>query len=183
MGIYLLLIPVLIAAAAVLLYNSLVRLRNSSEEAFSTMDVYMKKRYDLVPNLVNSVKGYASHEKETLQRVVEARNSAMGTASLDQRQQSENMLSGALKSLFALSEAYPDLKADRQFLDLQTQLQKIEQDIAQSRKYYNAVVRELNTKVEAFPSNIIASLFKFKKAQFFTMDESDRAPVEVRFSS
>ena len=186
---------VLCALYVMLTYNGFIRLRNSVHESFSTMDVYLKKRYDLVPNLVESVKGYAAHEKETLEKVVQARNMAMGAASktnpgetgtpeqsgMEERRQNEAMLSGALKSLFALSESYPNLKADSQFLDLQQQLKKIEEDIAHSRKYYNAVVKEMNTKVESFPANIIAGMFKFVKAPFFNMEESERGPVAVKF--
>lgn len=162
-------------------YNGFIKLRNTVEEAFSTMDVYLKKRYDLIPNLIETVKGYAKHESETLQNVIEARNKAMNAQSIEERQNSENALTGTLKSLFALSEGYPELKADRQFLDLQTQLQKVEEDIAQSRKYYNAVVKSMNTKVESFPSNLVASVFGFKKSDFFTIQESERENVRVSF--
>lgn len=162
-------------------YNGFIRLRNTVEEAFSTMDVYMKKRYDLIPNLVETVKGYASHERETLEKVIQARNMAMNAQTIEQKEQSENMLSGTLKSLFALSESYPNLKADTQFLDLQRQLQKVEEDIAQSRKYYNAVAKSMNTKVESFPSNIVASMFGFTKVAFFTIDETERENVRVQF--
>ena len=162
-------------------YNGFIRLRNTVEEAFSTMDVYMKKRYDLIPNLVETVKGYAAHERETLEKVITARNMAMNAQTIEQKEQSENMLSGTLKSLFALSESYPNLKADTQFLDLQRQLQKVEEDIAQSRKYYNAVAKSMNTKVESFPSNIVASMFGFTKVPFFTIDETERENVRVQF--
>lgn len=119
-------------------YNGLVKLRNLVEEAFATMDVYLKKRYDLIPNLVETVKGYAAHEAGTLEKVVQARNMAASAGSMEDRIQGENMLTGALKNLFALAEAYPDLKANTNFMDLQAQLQKVEEDIANSRKYYNA---------------------------------------------
>lgn len=162
-------------------YNGFIKLRNTVEEAYSTMDVYLKKRYDLIPNLVEAVKGYAKHESETLEHVIEARNKAMNAQTIDERQQSENELTGTLKSLFALSEGYPELKADRQFLDLQKQLQKVEEDIAQSRKYYNAVVKSMNTKVESFPSNLVAAIFGFKKSEFFTIQEVERENVRVSF--
>ncbi len=162
-------------------YNGFIKLRNTVEEAFSTMDVYLKKRYDLIPNLIETVKGYAKHESETLERVIEARSKAMNAQTFDERQQSENALTGTLKSLFALSEGYPELKADRQFLDLQNQLQKVEEDIAQSRKYYNAVVKSMNTKVESFPSNLVAAIFGFKKSEFFTIQEVERENVRVSF--
>ena len=131
-------------------YNGFIRLRNMVEEAFSTMDVYLKKRYDLIPNLVETVKGYAKHETGTLEKVVEARNFAAGAKTIEGRIQGENMLENTLRSLFALAEAYPDLKANTNFLDLQSQLQRIEDEIANSRKYYNAIVKELNTKIESF---------------------------------
>ncbi len=163
-------------------YNGLVKLRNLVEEAFATMDVYLKKRYDLIPNLVETVKGYAAHEAGTLEKVVKARNMAASAGSVEDRIQGENMLTGALKSLFALAEAYPDLKANANFMDLQAQLQKVEEDIANSRKYYNATVREYNTRTEVFPYNIIAGLFKFtRKALFEVTDETERQRVEVKF--
>ncbi|MDY0236099.1 MAG: LemA family protein [Gudongella sp.] len=162
-------------------YNSFVKLRNTVEEAFATMDVYLKKRYDLIPNLIETVKGYASHESETFEKVVKARSMAMNAGSIEERQVSENNLTGTLKSLFALSEGYPDLKADSQFLDLQRQLEKVEEDISQARKYYNAVVKALNTKVESFPSNIVAKLFGFKRDVYFTADETERENVKVSF--
>lgn len=162
-------------------YNGFIKIRNAVEEAFSTMDVYLKKRYDLIPNLVETVKGYTTHEQETFQKVVEARSNAMNASTIEERQASENMLTGTLKSLFALSENYPELKADTQFLDLQQQLQKVEEDIAQSRKYYNAVVKTLNTKVESFPSNIVAKIFGFERATYFVIDETERENVQVQF--
>ncbi|MGI6734543.1 MAG: LemA family protein [Anaerovoracaceae bacterium] len=163
-------------------YNGLVKLRNLVEEAFSTMDVYLKKRYDLIPNLVETVKGYAAHEASTLEKVVQARNMAATAGSMEARIQGENMLTGALRSLFALAESYPDLKANANFMDLQTQLQKVEEDIANSRKYYNATVREYNTRTEVFPYNIIAGLFKFtRKPLFEVAGEEERQRVEVKF--
>jgi LemA protein len=181
-------IIIILAAVAVLAifliggYNSLVKLRNLVEEAFATMDVYLKKRYDLVPNLVETVKGYAAHEAGTLEKVIQARNMAASATSPEAKIQGENMLSGALKSLFALSEAYPDLKANTNFMDLQNQLQKIEEDIANSRKYYNATVREYNIKTEAFPSNIIAGIFKFaRKPLYEVSDEAERQNIQVKF--
>ncbi|MBM7561676.1 LemA family protein [Fusibacter tunisiensis] len=176
-GIILLGLVVIVAG----MYNNFVKLRNIVKEAFATMDVYLKKRVDLIPNLVETVKGYATHEKETLNQVIEARNKVMGSQSATEREANENALSGTLKSLFALSESYPDLKADTQFLDLQKQLQKIEEDIAQSRKYYNAVVKTFNTKVQSFPANIIAGIFGFKEEPFFTVVESERENVRVSF--
>jgi LemA protein len=174
-------IVVIILILGVGSFNGFVKLRNMVEEAFATMDVYLKKRYDLIPNLVATVKGYATHEKDTLEKVILARNKAMGAQTLDERQSSENALSGTLKSLFALSESYPNLKADTQFLDLQKQLQKVEDDIANARKYYNAVAKKMNTKVESFPSNIVALLFGFKKADYFIAESSERENVKVEF--
>ncbi len=174
-------ILVVVLVVGVGYYNTFVRLRTQTDEAFSTMDVYLKKRYDLIPNLVEVVKQYASHEKETLEKVISARTMAMGAQSLDEKAQNENMLSGTLKSLFAVSENYPDLKADTSFLNLQNQLTGLENEISQARKYYNGAVRALNTKVEMFPSNIIAGMTGFKKYPFFTVDESERENVKVQF--
>ncbi len=163
-------------------YNGFVRLKNSIEEAFSTMDVYLKKRYDLIPNLVSTVKGYAAHESETFEKVVQARNAAMNAGSVEDRMQNENAISGALKSIFALAEAYPELKANTNFLELQDQLKRTEDEIANSRKYYNAVVKEFNTKRETIPTSIIASMFNFeKKPMFEVSDASQRENVKVEF--
>jgi LemA protein len=163
-------------------YNGFIRLRNMVEEAFATMDVYLKKRYDLIPNLVETVKGYAAHEAGTLEKVIQARNMASSAGTIEDRVKGENMLTGALKSLFALSEAYPDLKANTNFLDLQSQLQRMEDEIANSRKYYNAIVKELNTKIEMFPGNIIAGIFNFaRKPLFEVAGEAERERVEVKF--
>ncbi|HZK01963.1 MAG TPA: LemA family protein [Anaerovoracaceae bacterium] len=163
-------------------YNGLVRLRNLVEEAFARMDVYLKKRYDLIPNLVETVKGYASHEAGTLESVVKARNMAMSAGNLDARIEGENMLSGALRNLFALSEAYPDLKANANFMDLQDQLRKVEEDIAASRNRYNSSVREYNIKTEVFPYNIIAGIFNFSRKSLFEIDdEIQRQNVKVKF--
>lgn len=163
-------------------YNGFIAWRNKVDEAFSTMDVYMVKRYDLIPNLVETVKGYATHERETLEQVITARNHAVNAQSMDEKMQAEGEVSGVLSRLFALSEAYPDLKANQQFLDLQNQLQKVEEDIAQSRKYYNGTVRQYNTRVESFPNNIVAGMFKFEKRQSFEVeDPSQRQNVKVQF--
>ena len=165
-------------------YNGFVKAGNNVEESFATMDVYMKKRYDLIPNLVETVKGYAKHESETLQKVTEARNIAQGAGSIEEKIQGENMLSGALKSLFAVSEAYPDLKANQNFMDLQKQLQKVEEDIANSRKYYNAVVKIFNNKCQMFPSNIIGNIFHFTKKPMFEVEsEEERRNVKVDFNA
>lgn len=163
-------------------YNGLVRLRVRSEEAWSDIDVQLKRRYDLIPNLINTVKGYATHERELLERVTEARANAMqagGTAA--ERAQNENMLSDTLKSLFAVAENYPDLKANQNFLELQRELSDTENKIQASRRFYNANVMELNTKIDTFPASLIASMFRFSKREFFQVDEAERAPVAVQF--
>lgn len=176
-------VVVLLLLLAIGIYNSLVQLRNSCDEAFSTMDVYLKKRFDLIPNLVETVKGYADHESKTLEAVTAARSAISSAGSTADKVAGENMLTGALKSLFAVAEAYPDLKANTNFMDLQKQLQKIEDDIAQARKYYNGVVKGMNNKVEMFPSNLFAGIFGFKKYPFFTVaDESERDNVKASFA-
>ena len=158
--------------------NTFVRLRNTVEEAWSTIDVHLKKRYDLIPNLVNTVKGYAAHEKGTLEAVINARNLAM-TATGDAKIAAENALSGTLKSLFALQEAYPQLKANSNFTQLQGQLQSIETELASARKYYNATVKMYNTKIDMFPSNLVAHSMRLEKRKFFELESSDerRAPT------
>lgn len=183
------LIPIIVAAVIVLIiiwaiasYNGFVRLRNSIEEAFSTMDVYLKKRYDLIPNLVETVKGYAKHESDTLEHVISARNMAASATTLEERVEKENILQGTLKSLFAIAESYPDLKANTNFLELQGELSRIEDEIANSRKYYNAVVKTYNIKRESFPSTIIGGMFGFdKKPMFEVAGEQEREAVKVQF--
>lgn len=175
-------VVVLILLFGVNVYNGLVSLRNRVEEAFSTMDVYMKKRYDLIPNLVETVKGYAKHESETLDAVINARNKAANASSDDARIEAEGELGQVMGRLFALTEAYPDLKANTNFMDLQNQLQTIETEIAQSRKYYNGSVRQYNTKREVFPSNIVANMFGFLRKPLFEVDsEVEREAVKVSF--
>ena len=177
-----LIVIAVIVIAVIVMYNGFIKLKNNCEEAFATMDVYLKKRYDLIPNLVETVKGYATHEKETLTKVIEARNMAQGAATVEEKIAGENQLQGTLKSLFANAENYPDLKANQNFLDLQNQLKKVEEDIANSRKYYNAVVKQFNVKCEAFPSNIIAGIFKFEKKAMFEVDSAEeRQNVKVSF--
>lgn len=185
-------VPLIIAGVIVLViiifvwgsYNGLVNARNDVEEAYSTMDVYLKKRFDLIPNLVSTVKGYAKHEQETLEKVMAARNAAGSASNAAERVKDENMLSGALRQLFAVAEAYPDLKANTNFLDLQSQLQKVEEDIANSRKYYNAVVKKYNNKCEMFPSNIAAGMFHFERKPMFETDSAEeRQNVKVDFDA
>lgn len=181
-GYILLGLVVLVAFYAVGGYNTLVSLRNQVEEAFSTMDVYLTKRYDLIPNLVETVKGYAKHEKETLEAVISARNKAVNATTMEGKIEAENAMSGVIGRLFALAEAYPDLKANTNFLDLQTQLKSIEDDIANARKYFNGVTRQYNTKIEVFPMNILAGIFGFtKKPLFVVADEQQRQNVKVSF--
>ncbi|MDO4273016.1 MAG: LemA family protein [Eubacteriales bacterium] len=163
-------------------YNGFVKLRNKSEEAFSAMDVSLKKRYDLIPNFVETVKGYAKHERETLDAVIKARNQAMNSSTPEQKIANDNALSGTLKSLFALTESYPDLKANQNFLNLQDQMARVEEEIAGSRRYYNGVVNKYNTKTEMFPGNILANLFGFQRKPLYEVNsETERENVKVSF--
>ena len=163
-------------------YNKFIRMRNNVDEAFSTMDVYMKKRYDLIPNLVETVKGYAKHEKETLERVIAARNACAQAGNMEDRLSSEANLSSVLKQLAVVVEQYPELKADQNFMDLQSRLNELEEEIASSRKYYNGVTKSYNIKREVFPSNIIANWFKFEKRPLFEVEsEEERKAVKVQF--
>lgn len=169
-------------AAFVGIYNSLVRLRNTSDQSWSDIDVQLKRRHDLVPNLVETVKGYAAHERNTFEKVVEARNAAMQASSPADKAQAENALQATLRSLFALAESYPELKANQNFVELQKELTNIEEQIQLSRRYYNAVVRDLNTKIESVPSNIVANTYGFKKKEYFELDSTEeRKAPEVRF--
>jgi len=165
----------------ILTYNGLVTLRNRVKEAWSDIDVQLKRRYDLIPNLVETVKGYASHEKETLERVITARNAAMSASGAKEKGEAENVLSGTLKSLFALSENYPDLKASTNFLELQRELSDTENKIQAARRFYNGNVRDFNTKIEMFPANIIANMFSFKASDFFAIDEGEKETPQVKF--
>ncbi len=179
LGVVALLIIWVIAA-----YNTFVRLTNRVKEGWSDIEVQMKRRYDLIPNLVETVKGYAKHEAGTLEKVTEARTKAMGAQSVAEHAQAENMLTGALKSIFALSESYPDLKANTNFLELQRELSDTENKIQAARRFYNSVVVELQNALQSFPSNIIGSMFGFKESEFFALDEGEqaaRSPVKVSF--
>jgi LemA protein len=162
-------------------YNGLIRLRNLCDNAWSDVDVQLKRRYDLIPNLVSTVKGYASHEKEVLENVTKARAEATTAKTPGEQSKAENMLTGALRQLFAVAENYPELKANTNFLDLQKNLSEVEDNIQNARRYYNAVVRDNNIKVESFPSNIVATTFGFKKREFFEMAEGERAVPKVEF--
>lgn len=176
------LLAIILIAWIVATYNSFVKMRNNVDEAYSTMDVYMKKRYDLIPNLVETVKGYATHEEKTLEGVMAARYSCMNANSPQEKAEAENMLTGTLKSLFAVSENYPNLKADQNFMDLQQSLKTLEEEIATSRKYYNGCVKTYNVKRETFPSNIIAKWFKFEKRVLFEIaNEEERNAPKVQF--
>jgi LemA protein len=172
---------VLVGGYVLVTYNGLVSLRNRIENAWAQIDVQLKRRYDLIPNLVETVKGYASHEKETLDRVIQARNAGQAATGVQEQAQAENMLSGALKSLFALSEAYPDLKANQNFLQLQEELTGTEGRIAYARQFYNDTVYRYNTKIQSFPSNILANSFKFAEREYFQADDEARGPVNVQF--
>ena len=179
---FILIIIVIIVIGCISGYNGLVRARNTVEEAFSTMDVYLKKRFDLIPNLVESVKAYAAHEKDTLQAVVAARGQIQSAGTAAERMNAENALSGTLRSLFAVAEGYPDLKANQNFMDLQNQLKKVEEDIANARKYYNGSVKAYNNKCQTFPSSIIASTFHFEpRTMFEVSSEEERENVKVEF--
>lgn len=162
-------------------YNRFIKLTNKVQSAWSDIDTHLKKRYDLIPNLVNIIKGYAKHEKETLERVVELRNQAQRAETTKDQEQAETMLTGALKSLFALSEAYPDLKANTNFLDLQETLKVVEDDINMARRYYNGSVQEYNTAIQMFPANFLAQMFGFKDADFFEAEIGERENVSTEF--
>jgi LemA protein len=174
-------ILVAILFVAVVIYNSLVKLREQADAAWSDIDVQLKRRHDLIPNLVETVKGYASHEKETLERVIQARNMAMAAQGPEAQGAAENVLTGALKSIFALAEAYPQLQAAGGFRDLQASLADIENSVQNARRYYNAVVRDFNTRIAQVPSNIIAQAFRFTKKEFFEIEETEREVPKVDF--
>ncbi len=164
-------------------FNGFVTLRNRAKEAWADIEVQLKRRYDLIPNLVNTVKGYATHESTAFENVSKARSEAMQASSPAQKGEAENQLTGTLKSLFAISEAYPELKANTNFLQLQSELSDTENKIQAARRFYNGQVRDLNTKTESFPSNIVAGAFHFAKMDFFDLGDNDAAqqPVEVKF--
>lgn len=174
---------IVIALALVAMYNGLIRLKNRVDEAWSDIDVQLKRRYDLIPNLIRTVKGYAAHEKETLTKVIEARNRAMGMQGDDSKAkaEAENMLSATLKSIFALSESYPDLKANENFMQLQNELSDTENKIMASRRFYNTNVRDFNTKLQIFPTNVFGNMLGFKSRDFFQAEEDEKKNVEVEF--
>ncbi len=177
-------IVVVVGAFAIFAYNRLVALTNRCEEAWSDIDVQMKRRYDLIPNLVETVRGYMTHERGTLESVTAARTKAMGAQSVAEHAEAENMLTGALKTLFAVSENYPDLKANANFLELQRELSDTENKIQAARRFYNGVVQDLQNMVEQFPTNLMAKSFGFSSREFFKLAEGEaaaREPVAVKF--
>jgi len=181
-GIIFLVLLVIIAVVLVGMYNSLVQLRVRCDSAWSDIDVQLKRRHDLIPNLVETVKGYAAHEKGTFENIAKFRSQAMQATTPEGKAVAENQLTGALKSLFAVAENYPELKASEQFTKLQGSLSQTEDSIQNSRSYYNQVVRDLNTTIQSFPNSILANMFGFEARQFFqTTDAADREPVAVKF--
>ncbi len=168
---------------AIVAYNGFISLKNRVEEAWADIEVQLKRRYDLIPNLVNAVKGYATHESTAFEKVTNARSAAMGAKTMGEHAKGEAMLGSAITGLFGIAEAYPDLKANTNFLELQRELSDTENKIQAARRFYNTVVRDINTKIETFPSNIIAGMFKFVKKEFFDLPDDDVAQknVEVKF--
>jgi LemA protein len=180
------LLIILLAIVAIILwfiavYNGLIRLKNRTDEAWSDIDVQLKRRYDLIPNLVNTVKGYATHEQELFEKVTQARAQAMQATSPEAKGRAENMLSGTLKSLFAVAENYPTLRASENFAKLQDELSDTENKIQAARRFYNGNVRDFNTKIQIFPNNLVAGMLSFKKREFFEADESEKENVKVNF--
>jgi len=176
-----LVVAVAVILWVILIYNSLVTLKNRAKEAWSDIDVQLKRRYDLIPNLVEAVKGYAKHEKELFEKVTQARVSAMGAQGVHAKAEAENMLSGTLKSLFAVAENYPDLKASVNFLELQRELTDTEDKIQAARRFYNTNVRDLNIKIESFPDNVLANTFGFKQMELFEAAAGEKEPMKVQF--
>lgn len=174
-------IVIVIAIWAISVYNGLVKARNRAEEAESGIDVHLNKRYDLIPNLVETVKGYAKHEEGTLSKVIEARNACLSAHGVDERDKADNILSGTLRNLFALAESYPDLKANTNFIDLQNSLNQVESEILNARKYYNATARTFNDKMMVFPANIIAAPMGFKKLSYVEVEDAKKENVKVQF--
>lgn len=180
---YIYIILALIVLWVIFIYNSLISRVNRGKEAWADIEVQLKRRYDLIPNLVNTVKGYAIHESSAFENVTKARATALGASSLGEKGKAENALTGALKSIFAVAEAYPDLKANQNFLGLQNELADTENKIQAARRFYNANVRDLNIKIQSFPSNILASMFHFSEMELFDLADNDAAqnPVQVKF--
>jgi LemA protein len=174
-------IVAIVALWLIMTYNGLIRAKNHVDEAYSDIDVQLKRRYDLIPNLVNTVKGYATHEREAFENVTKARTAAMTAGTPAEKGVAEATLAGTLKTIFAVAEAYPELKANTNFQDLQRQLEDTEDKVAYSRQFYNSNVLDYNTKVQMFPSNIFAGMFGFKEYEFFKADEADKKKVDVKF--
>lgn len=186
MNIYIIVAVVVVIVLAIFFistYNSLVQLRQRVQNSWSQVDVQLKRRYDLIPNLINTVKGYADYEKEVLEKVTQARNMAISAGTIAEHTKAENMLSGALKSLFAVAEAYPDLKANGNFMKLQNELSDTESKIAFSRQFYNDIVQKFNTKIELFPSNLVAGMMGFQIVEYFTLqgEAEARENIQVKF--
>lgn len=173
----------IVGAFFIATYNSLVKLRQRVQNAWSQIDVQLRRRYDLIPNLVNTVKGYAEHEKSTFEKVTQARNMAISAGTVTEQAQAENMLTGALRSLFAVAEAYPELKANTNFLQLQNELSDTENKISFSRQFYNDTVQKFNIQIQVFPNNLIAGMLGFDEVDYFTLEDEPEAkkPVEVKF--
>jgi LemA protein len=180
-GIIVLVILVIIVVVLISMYNGLVQLRVRADSAWSDIDVQLKRRHDLIPNLVETVKGYAAHEKGTFENIARLRSQAMQATAPADVAAAENQLTGALKSLFAVAENYPELKASEEFTQLQGSLNQTEDSIQNARRYYNAVVRDLNTKIQSFPTNLLAGMFGFSPRQFFETAAAEREPVQVKF--
>ena len=182
MWIYIVIILIVIIVLYTLItYNNFIKLKNMVKEAFSTMDVYLKKRWDLIPNIVETVKGYAKHEENTLKEIVELRNNSYDSMTDDEKVQANQRISKDIGQIMLLAESYPDLKASANFQDLSRELSKVEEDIANARKYYNGVIEMFNNKVEMFPSNIFAKLFGYKTKEMFETDERERENIKVQF--
>jgi LemA protein len=180
-GIILLVILVVLAVVLISMYNGLVQLRVRADSAWSDIDVQLKRRHDLIPNLVETVKGYATHEKGTFENIAKFRSQAMSATSPADKAVAENQLSGALRGLLAVAEAYPQLKASEEFTQLQNSLNMTEDSLQNARRFYNAVVRDFNTKIQSFPTNLLAGMFGFAQRQFFETTDADREPVQVKF--
>ncbi|KKT93087.1 MAG: LemA protein [Parcubacteria group bacterium GW2011_GWA2_45_14] len=181
LGTILLVAILAVAGYALMVYNGLIRQRNQVKEAWSDIDVQLKRRYNLIPNLVETVKGYATHEREAFENVTQARARAMGASTPEEQAKAENMLSSTLKSLFAVAEAYPDLKANANFLELQRELSDTENKIQAARRFYNTNVKDYNTAIQQVPKNVIANLFKFKAEEFFEAEEAEKELPKVQF--
>mgnify|MGYP001570926060 FL=1 len=180
-GTIIIIVIAVIVLWVIAVFNGLIRLKNRTDEAWSDIDVQLKRRYDLIPNLIETVKGYAAHERQLFENVTNARTKAMGAQGAEEKGKAENMLSGTLKTLFAVAENYPQLKANENFLQLQNELSDTENKIQAARRFYNGNVRDLNIKIETFPSKIIAGMLGFKKREFFAADESEKAVPQVKF--